>query len=270
MSEAGPLEYAQLRPAPGQALAAALGKVKREYSLVASTAVAGEYATVVETRGGTSLAQTDANRKPAAATAANGLPVATFDGTDVLVQTLESGNNGTSQWWIAGYFKPASLASAQGIYRCRTAGGASVQRLDVTVNADGSLQFLAFVSGFNGRSYTTPASLFTAGAWTFFYIQFDSSKTNEADTAGSDADAKTRIFVGTIARAITAANVGTGGTVSALLAATGTAIVGGNNDSSTPVLPILDGGQLGPRLYFGDAPLTVAELAALAGLEVPT
>ena len=246
-----------------------VGKIKRWYRLAASTAVAGEYPSVTEVLGGTALAQTSANRKPAAATSANGLPVATFDGTDMWLQTLQAGNNGTAKWFVALRAKPASFGAAQRLYGCRSAGGASTNRADVNLNTDGSLALLVFVSGFNGRSYTTPASALAAATWAHVYVIFDNSKTAECDTDGLTADAKVRIAVGNTFLALTAADIGSGGAVTALLAATGTAILGASTDSDTPTSPFLNNGQFGPNLFNGDDSLTAAELAALVAFEAP-
>jgi hypothetical protein len=271
---AGPLEYAQLRNPSSGALASALSKTLREYSLPNSTAVAGEYPTVVETRGGTSLAQTDADRKPAAATAANGLPAATFDGTDVWLQTLESGNNGTAKWWMLMWVKPADLAAQQRLYNCTLGGlggSASATRMRISLNGTtGRVSADVFVSGNNGRNYTATSVGLAAAAWNSVYIQFDGTCTAEADLDGVTTDAKFRVALGTTFIGLTASDVGTGGAVSALLSAAGTAEIGASSNSDTPTSPLRNGGQLGPRMRFGAEPLTAAELAALNAFEVPT
>ncbi len=252
------------------ALSSAFAKTLREYSLAASTAVSGEYPTVVETRGGTALAQTDADRKPAAATAANGLPVMTFDGSDVLLQALETGNNGTSKWWMLMWVKPADFGASQQLYACMTSSGASANRMRITLsNTTGTVGFDAFVSGFNGRNYLTAGAL-TAAGWNPVYLQFDNTRTSEADLDGSTSDAKMRIAFGNTFQALTASNQGSGGVPSALLAATGTACLLAATYSDTPGSPLRNGGQLGPRLRFGSEPLTAAELAALLAHDAPT
>jgi hypothetical protein len=267
---AGPLEYSQLRNPAGGALASALAKTLREYSLAASTAVSGEYPTIVETRGGASLVQTDADRKPAAATAANGLAVATFDGSDVLLQTLESGNNSTSQWWMNFWVKPADFAASQQILSAMVASGASANRCRASiVNTTGFLVFDLFASGFNGHGYTSGTAL-SAASWNNCCLCFDGSKTAACDTDGLTEDAKIRLWINGAFCAVTESLFGTGGTHTALLAATGVATLGGGTDSDTPSLPMRNGGQIGPRMRFGAEPLTAAELAAINAFEVPT
>lgn len=254
------------------ALRSALGKTKRWYRLLSSTANAGEYDTVVEAFGGTSITQPGAVRKPAAATAANGLPVATFDGTDVWLQPLQTGNVGTALWWMLFRIKPADLAANQKIHQITApglAGSADVSRSRVELPTTGKLSFDIFSSGSNGRNYLTTATM-TAAAWNSGYIQWDASKTAECDTDGSTTDAKLRIAINGAFTPIAASNLGTGGVPTALLAATGSAVIGGANDADAPVSPIRNNGQLGPGLMFGDTSLTAAELAALLAIEFPT
>lgn len=247
-----------------------ISSVKRWYRLAASTAVSGEYEAVEEVLGGTDLSQTDADRKPAAATAANGLPVATFDGTDVWLQTLESGNNGTAKWWMLVWVKPADFGASQGLYHAMTAAGASAQRARLGIASGTGLPFFSiFTSGFNGRIYTAATAL-TAAAWQAVYVQFDGSRTGEADGDGDTEDSKLRMALGTTFLALSAGDEGTGGTPSALLAATGTCTIGATSDSDTPGAPLRNGSQLGPNLFFGDEPLTDEQLAALVSFEVPT
>jgi hypothetical protein len=250
------------------------GKVKRWYRLAASTPVSSEYETVEEVLGGTDLSQTDADRKPAAATAANGLPVATFDGTDVWMQTLESGNNGTAKWWMLMWVNPADLGALQRLYNCTLGGlggSASATRMRISLNATtGRVSTDIFVSGNNGRNYVATSDGVSAAAWTAVYVQFDSSKTSEADGDGDSADSKFRVALGTTFVGLTASDIGTGGAVSALLAATGTCEIAAVSNSDTPTSPLRNGGQLGPNLFFGDEPLTEAELANLLAFEAPT
>ncbi len=258
------------RRARGAFFPTQIAGVKRWYRLAASTPVSSEYETVEEVLGGTDISQTDADRKPAAATSANSLPVATFDGTDVWLQTLESGNNATAKWWMAFRIKPADFGASQQVYAAMTAAGASVQRMRMNLsNTTGVPTISIFTSGFNGRVYTAGTAL-TAAAWNHLYVQWDNTKTAECDTDGATSDAKLRLFLGTTALALTAANEGTGGTPAALLSATGTVTLCAANDADSPVSPLRNGGQVGPNWFFGDEPLTAAQLALIVGFEAPT
>lgn len=247
--------------------------IKRWYRLAASTPNAGEYDTITEVFGGAAVVQTDADRKPAAATS-NGLPVATFDGTDVMLITLDpagSGNNGTSQWWTAFRFKPAGFNSSQTFLGWTSAAGTAPNKLAVGFPNDGTgkITFTVFASGFNGRVYTTTGGVVDA-TWNHVYVQFDGTRTNEFDSDGLTSDAKVRVFVGNTALAITAGDSGTGGTASALLSSVGTAALGGGNDVDAPSGPLRNGAQMGPNLLFGTTPLSAAQLAAIVNFEVPT
>jgi hypothetical protein len=250
------------------------GKVKRWYRLAASDAGSGEYPALEEVLGGTDIAQADADRQPAASVASNGLPTATFDGTDVWIQTLESGNNGTAKWWMLMRVRPVDFGGGQRLYNCTLGGlggSASATRMRVSLNATtGRVNTDVFVSGNNGRNYTAASVGLTVAAWNSVYIQFDNSLTDEADGDGLNDDAKFRIALGTTFLALTGADVGTGGAVTGLLAATGTAEIGAASNSDTPASPLRNGGALGPNLFFGDEPLTPAQLARLVAFEVPT
>lgn len=253
------------------ALTAALAKVRRYYKLSASTPNAGEYDSITEIRGGSPITASGV-RKPAVGASANNLPTAVFDGTDVCLQPLESGNNGTAAWWMFFRFKPADFGATQRIYSAVSAGlsgAASANRCRFQVNGStGLIAWDIFVSGANGQTYTT-ATAFTAAAWGDAYLQFDGSRTNEHDTDGATSDAKIRICINGSFTALTKSAIGSGGTVTALNAATGNATIGGSNDSDTPVSPIRNGGALGDILQ-GDTPLTSAELSAIRALDVRT
>ncbi len=249
------------------------GKALRWYDLQNSTAVSAEWPTVLERNGGTSITQADSDRQPAAATSANGLNVATFDGTDVWMQTLESGNNGTAQWWMYMRVRPADFGAQQRLYNCTLGGlggSASATRMRISLNGTtGRVSTDVFVSGNNGRNYTATSVGATAGTWNSIYVQFDSSLTDEADGDGLNDDAKFRLALGTTFLALTGADVGTGGAVTALLAVTGTAEIGASSNSDTPASPLRNGGQM-QLMAFGTAPLSAAELAALNTYQFPT
>lgn len=246
-----------------------IAAVKRIYSLEASTPVSGEYSSVVEMRGGSPLVQTSANRKPAASTSANGLPVAVFDGSDMWSYTLESGNNGTAKWFLAFRLNPSQVPATQHTWDAMTVGGSSIQRMQTVLTSTGTFGIDLFSSGFNGRAYRTVGTL-TAGAWVHIYVAFDNSKTAEFDTDGATVDSKLRIAFGTTFQTITASDLGTGAAPASLQSATGTGMVGAANDSDTPVAPLQNNTLWGPYTYTGDAGLSDGELAAVVNFKVPT
>lgn len=249
---------------------AQVSKVSAWLRLAASTITAGEYDAVVDVLNSNPTAQTDTDRKPAAATAANGLPVTTFDGSDMLLWTLAASNASTAAWELLGYIKPANVATTQRIYAADTSSGASVNRLRVGINSNGGVNVLVFITNANGRTFDTPNSSLTAGVWTFLRVAYDSAKTAECDTDGATADAKLRVFLNGTAQAITAGDVGAGGSIGALRAVTGTAIIGAANDADAPVAPLLNGTQVGPNIMIANAAVTTSEAAAIQGFEAPS
>lgn len=246
-------------------------EIKRWYNLVASTAVASEWETVVESFGGTPLTQVGAVRKPAADVSANGLPVATFDGTDVWRLTLESGNNSTAQWWMYFRIKPFDFgASQQVLSMMNGADGVAANRQRISVsNTTGRVSFDIFVSGFNGRNYATAGGL-TVSAYNGVYVQFDGLGSAECDLTGSDTTAKTRIAIGNTFQALTPSDQGTGGVPTALLATTGFGTFGAASNTDTAIAAMRPGTVFGPAIFFGDVPLSAAKLANLNAFLVPT
>ena len=108
------------------------------------------------------------------------------------------------------------------------------QRLDIGNNTD-------------GRQFNTGNAVLTAGVYNYVRLQFDSSKTNEADTDGATEDAKVRLFTGTsseTARALSGANIGAGGTLStgaASLADGLDTLVTGSSDLAVGTQTLADG-----------------------------
>jgi hypothetical protein len=248
-------------------------KITRWYNIAASNAVAGELESVTEVLGGPALTQVSAVRKPALVSSVNSLPVAQFDGSDVWLQTLDTpgtGNNGTSKWWVAMRVRPADLSATQTLLGWTSAAGTAPNKLQATViNTTGQIMFTVFVSGFNGRLYLTAGGI-SALAYSHVYIQFDNTRTDEADTTGLITDAKVRMFIGNTAQAITPSDSGTGGVVAALLSSVGTACIGAANNTDAPAGPLRNGGIIGPNIMFGIEPLTADELANLVAFMVPT
>lgn len=238
--------------------------------LAASTPVSGEYETVVDVLAANNATQTGAVRKPAAAASANGLPVATFDGSDVWAWPIAASNHSTDKWELLLWLKAGDLAAAQRVFACDTSGGATLNRIRVTLVSTGAVEVLVFISNGNGRTFATPAGVFTAGAWVFLHVKYDSQATNEADTDGLTVDAKVRVFTGGTARALTATDVGAGGTIGALRTATGNNLLGAASDSDTPVSPLRNGAQTGPNIWVANAAVTAVQAASLQNFEAPT
>lgn len=247
------------------------GKIKRWYRLAASTPVSSEYETVVDVLGGASLSQTDADRKPAVASAANGLPMALLDGSDMLLMPLDTagagGNNATDQWELDCYWTIASVTSAtQRIFCVDTSSGANLNRLRLTTLSSGVVSVDIFITNANGRNFATPAV--TNG---IHHLRFAYNKDGTQDsTATPAATDKMRVWIDGIAQSLTATDVGAGGALAALRSATGTGLFGAASDSDAPVAPQLNGARIGPNITIADAILTDAEAANLRLFEVPT
>lgn len=250
----------------------AIAKFGAFYRLDKSTAVSSEYPTIVDFMGGSSAVQTDADRVVAAATSSTNQPVMEFDGTDIVTIPLSSANNSTTIWGPVFWFKPGSFAAGQALHYVTSpglSGSADVARHRLNIFSSGKINLDIFVSGLNGRSYTATSATLVVGTFTHIRVAFNSSKTNECDTDGATSDAKVRIFLDGVPIALTAANIGVGGTVSSLLSATGSALIGGANDSDTPTVPILNGGQIGPYFAIANAEITEEEGRALVGFMSP-
>jgi len=243
--------------------------IKRWYRLAASTPVSGEYQTIVDVFGGTALTQTSSNRKPAASTAANGLPIAMWDGSDMALMTLDAsgtGNNSDTTWEIDVWWNIVNIAgAAQRILACDTAAGASLNRLRIGTLAAGSLSVDVFVTNADGRNFTTAI---TNGIH-HLRIAYNSAGTQDS-TASPAATDKMRVWIDGVASGLTAVNIGAGGALGSLRSATGTAIFGAANDADAPVSPQLNTAWQGPNLTIADAILSDTEAANLRLFEVPT
>jgi hypothetical protein len=230
--------------------------------LAASTPTPDEYDSVTDVLNVNPAAQTDDTRRPAADASANALPIMVFDGSDMLVWPVAASNHATGKWEILLWLKPSNVASTQRVFACDTASGASLNRIRVSLNNTGGIDVTVFITNADGRTFSTPASVLTAGAWTFIRIAYDAVGATEAD--------QLRVFIGGASQAMTGANLGAGGTIGALRTATGNNIIGAANDSDTPVTPLLNASQIGPNVFVTNAALTTAQATALQAFERPT
>lgn len=231
-----------------------------------STPVSGEWATIVDALGGASLTQTAAARKLAAGAAANGLPIGTYDGSDVLRMPLGANNFSTSVFGVAWRVQVATTG-AQYLY-AMLSGTATVSVLGL-VASGGALQLTVYIANnFAGRVYTTPNTAYSAGVTFFPRIQLDMTKTAECDLDGQTADAKVRIFVNETALALTPTNEGAGGTLTTLRTPTGAAVFGATTDSDAPPGALDNGAIHGPETYALLSTPTAAQGLALRDFNV--
>lgn len=241
--------------------------------LAASTPVSSEYQTIVDVLNSNPAAQTDADRKTAAGTSANGLPIATFDGSDVIPWPIAASNFNANKFGLSFWFRPGSITTTQSLYAIYNSAASlrSVYLFQVTSGQLGVQFFIG--NNTDGRQFNTGNGVLTAGVYNYVRLQFDSSKTAEADTDGATEDAKVRLFTGTsseTARALTGSNIGAGGTLSTLRTATGSALIGGLTDADAPTTPLVNNTVMGPNFFvWRDTPTAVAA-GLVMGFEVPT
>lgn len=239
------------------------GKVSGWLRLAASDQSGGEWTpSIVDVRNaGSPMVQTGAVRRAAVGASANGLPTMVFDGTDVHLWPQSPAHSATTKVGLWLRFKPASVAGLQRLYSV-AAGvvGSGTNRIQF-YSSGAVLICECYISGADGRSFASPAATLTAAAWHAIYMQYDSSR---------GGDANLQIWVNGVSLALTPSNIGAGGTLTTLPAATGSALFGGGSDSDTPVQAIANGGEIGPNSFALSDNLTVAEEANLRGFEVPT
>ena len=233
--------------------------------LASSTISAGEYDIISDVINTNPTAQTDADRKPAAGTAANGLPIMTFDGTDVLtwpLNTAGSGNNGVTKWGIFFFIKPAAnVGTRQRVFHNTFVTSSAKVTIDI---AGGGIEAALYKDGVNGRDVACTTGI-TASVWQSVYFAFDGSQS-------ADDTLAMRLFInGVQITPLTYTAIGTGPAMTTLTPGlTGSVLIGGSTDSDTPSSPLLNGVILGPNMYLLTDNLTPAQLALLNAYEVPT
>lgn len=224
--------------------------------LAASTAVSGEWPTVVDVLNpGSPMTQPSANRKAAVGASANGLPTMVFDATDVYSWPYSPAHSSTTKVGIWLRYKPSTVSGTQRLY-----GDSFANRLQFYATTS-KLQCECYISGANGRFGATPTGALVAGAWHAIYLSYDSSR---------GGDGNLQIWVNGVNLTLTYGNLGVGGTLGALQAATGSTLVGGGTDTDTPANPIANLGEIGPNIYAENDNLTVAQELALRTFEAPT
>lgn len=237
-------------------------KVSGWIRLAASSQSGGEWTpSIVDVlNGGSPIVQTDVDRRAAVGASANSLPTMVFDGTDVHLWPQSPAHSSTAKVGIWLWYRPATVSGIQRLYGVANGvAGSGSNRLQFYANGS-TLSCEAYITGADGRSATTPSLTLTAGVWHALYVQYDSSR---------GGDDNLRIYVNGVLPSLVYANVGAGGTLAALPAATGNALVGAGTDSDTPVQAIANGGMLGPNAYAMVDNLTASEQTAFLNFERP-
>ena len=239
-------------------LSAALTKCTAILDLNASTAVGGEWTSIVDIKNSNPAAQADADRAPAVGTA-NGQATAVFDGTDVMPGPSAASNSPTTKRWVAFWMKPTSnVATRQRlIFWGPAAASANQLFLDI---ASGNVSHSVYNGAFTGRAFNSSGGI-TASAWQFFRFAFDSLGASEA--------LQVLQFIDEASLAVTGGDIGAGGALVALPTVTGSALIGASSDSDTPSSPMLNGFEIGPRIHIGSTPLTAPEGVALMNVSRP-
>jgi hypothetical protein len=237
-----------------------LSKASGWLRLAASTAVGGEWPTVVDVINPGSPMTSSGARIAAVGASANGLPTMVLDGTDVHLWPVSPAHSSRTKWGLWLWYKPASIVGLQMLYNVQNGvGGSATRRISIFQNG-ATVQFTAYLDNFNGRSGATP-NVLVAGSYSAFYFQYDSSR-------GGDANIAT--FVGGSAQTLNYTNDGAGGVLGQLQVASGSAVIGGATDSDTPSSPIANGGEIGPNIVPFNDNLTAAEIARMLTFEAPT
>lgn len=250
------------QPSRGKFSPTQVSALKAWQRLAASAQSAGEWTSIVDVLNpGSPMANADPDRLPAVGASANGFQTMVFDGTDVLLWPQSPGHSFTTKLGIMRWFKPASLVGLQRLYSVAAGvAGSGSNRIQFYTNGS-SLMCEAYINNVDGRSFQTASGVLTAGSWSNIYMQYDSSRGGDANMA---------IFVGGVSLPLTPVNIGAGGTLTVLQAATGSAVIGAGTDSDTPVQAIANGGELGPNGFAWDDNLTARQLANFVAFEAPT
>ncbi len=233
-------------------LTSALAKASGILDLEASTAAGGEWPTIVDTKNPGS---------PMVQTSGNGLPTMVFDGTDVYLWPQSPAHSSTTKVGIWFWFKPTDVAGYQMLYLVTTGvAGSSTKRFTLYQQAS-FLVFQVYTSDNDAREFDTAGGTLVLGAWHSIYFQYDSSRGGDANVA---------IYVNGILKSTSVSvAAGAGSALGALQAASGSALFGGQTDSDSPGLPIISGGESGPRWYAFNNNLTAAEIAVLQEYKRP-
>jgi len=253
-------------------LAVLTSPVTAWYRMAASTPVSGEWQTIANVLGGAAIVQNDTDRRLAAGTSVNGLPIGTYDGTDVLRMPLSATNFNATKFGVALHIKLANTGTQYlfAIYN----NDATVRVLTWGIASTGKLWGEIYIgTNVDGRYFESPNNVVVASSYLFLRLQIDMTRTAECDTNGATADAKLRMFVNESAVALTGSSFGVGGTITTLRTpnlSTGAAVFGGVADTDNPPGPLDNNTAHGPNTYILLDTPTAAQGLALRNFEVPT
>lgn len=202
---------------------------------------------------------TNAARRPAAAAANNGLPIATFASNDAVSVPLVSAiNNQTTRLGWALWAKVGDLVGFNTLLSISSGtGGASAAKLQLFVSSTEAITVDAYIGSGNGRRFTTTATI-PQDTWTFVRLAYNS------DGGG---DANVSVFINGVLQPGSFSNLGAGGTLTTLPTVTGNLIIGNiNNGSASAAL----NGSIGPDIFFLGEDIPTADELRLMNYRIPT
>lgn len=228
----------------------ALGKVTALLSFGGGTITGSGYSSVPDLLGGSPAVQATDARRPAAATAANGLPIATFT-DDFLSWPLSAANNSATLWGWAAWVKLANTTGNKFLFSIiNTSGGANANKLTGLANGN-QLRI-------DASSVDRHASVGTLDTnWRFVYMGVDCAQATEA----------TQVLMAIDAGAFDTVSFTAGTPWPATLPQpTGNMLIGAQ--TTVPANPLV--GSIGPLIWQFGAQLTLPELLAISQVAVPT
>ena len=215
--------------------------------VVNATLVSGDVSSLPDALNANPAVQAVAGSRPTVENSANGLPCMRFAGTDNLSWPLAASNDSVNQWGIGLWLKPDAVITTQMIwFPCRAA--ASVDRFQLYLNVT-RVEAQVYISNGVGRFGQTALSLITTGQQ-FVTVEYDKDGATEAE--------KLVVTVAGIARSLSFANLGAGGTIGALTNPTGNGIIGLNAAGGIPFT-----GLMGPNIYVLSAKMPGATVGLL-------
>jgi hypothetical protein len=207
------------------------------------------------------------SKRPPLGTSANGLPILTFNGSQMLQWPLIPANNGTSALGCAFWYKPGIVNDFQMPFGITAEAGSTAVYKFMFPQPTNALALKCFFSGVgNGRNGQSSLVL-NVGQWYFV--------TGEYYSIGTEA-VRHVLTIDGVVLSLTYSNDNSGGSGN-LSAASGNAIIGSSN--TTGGLPALaTGAALGPNIYTfnnkmagaTEGLLTPAARIALMNYEAPT
>lgn len=228
-----------------------LGKIGYWLRLAQGTITSGGYSSVPDMLGASPAVAADAAHRPTAGASANGFPIATFS-DHLLSVPLSAGNNGTTRWGFACWFKQTATATAALVGIETTAGASTNKTILILINSGLSARLDEMVTDRHAQTDTLALN-----TWQFLTVEVDCSQGTEAGKVLMSLNGvlQTVSFSSDTAWPSSLANP------------TGTAFIGGRN-IGFPSNPLI--GSIGPNVYFLTAQLTAAERLILMNFEVPT